>query len=265
MKKLLTFTDTEAHYQLNNKLKIYRKRNKLFVFKAPINKLKQGMEINPELSNNAEKGHNNLNNRERELRNMLNKERSVRRTKTTISDLIEMNDFELMGTFTFSPDKVNRYDDEEVRKKLTKLLSNLQRKHRFEYLIIPERHKDGALHFHGLLKDIPETWLIRAASKYDKSGRPLYNLIPYKLGFSNFSHIEDLSKVANYCAKYITKDLAESDKGKRRYWHSSGLKMPQALENVDITPFTQHPEAKTWDNEHYTGYETPIKLNPSSP
>lgn len=259
MKNLVTLREGEAYYQQKNVLKIYNDKYKLFVFKHSKELLQGGLVINDNLTKKRIKGigHNNLTEKERQHRIMENRARSMRRSKTKIADMIEMNDFKLFGTFTFSPKKVDRYNDEEVVHKITTWLSNQKRVSKFEHLIIPERHQDGALHFHGLLTDVPQDWLVVSDNKKDKQGRTIYNLKPYTLGYSNFSYIENISATAKYCAKYIQKDLNVMGAGKRRYWHSKGLKMPRMRENVDIAPYILHEDAKAWNHKHYTGFVVP--------
>ncbi|MDO4611507.1 MAG: hypothetical protein Q4B34_01455, partial [Candidatus Saccharibacteria bacterium] len=78
-------------------------------------------------------------------------ERSVRRTKKRIRDYILCNEFAIFATFTF---RDNRYDIEEKRRQMSNWLKNQQKRNgNFKYIAIPERHADGALHFHILLTD----------------------------------------------------------------------------------------------------------------
>jgi hypothetical protein len=251
----------EATYEITNTLKEYRDKYKLFIYKTPIQKIHGNLEINRELSStDSKRGHRILTPSEQERNDTMNFYRSVRRSRTHIADLIEMNDFKYFGTLTTSPEKVDRYDDSQVKRKITKSLANMQRIFRFEYLLIPERHKDGALHFHALFTELPEKWLRTSRRLVDKKGRPLFNLLPYRLGFSEISRVGNLQATANYCAKYVTKALDESDKGKKRYWHSNGLKKPHKHENVDPTPYVNHPEAESWPHDHYTGYQVPKQV-----
>lgn len=183
-----------------------------------------------------------------------NLERSLRRTQKELSDLIECNDFDFFGTLTTSPYKINRYDDELVKTTLTKWLNN-QRRHspNFIYILVPERHKDGALHFHvlignfnGKMADSGRKWL----------GEPIFNLSSYSLGFSNFTKIRNKSKTANYCRKYITKDLATTESQKRRYWRSKNLKKPDKYYNIPLEQLMTHhatgnlAELNVYENEH---------------
>lgn len=79
-------------------------------------------------------------------------ERSVRRSRTVINDYVHCNEFDLFVTFTFSSKKVDRYDLESVYFKMQGWLRRQTAKHpNFRYVIVPEKHKDGALHFHALI------------------------------------------------------------------------------------------------------------------
>lgn len=161
-----------------------------------------------------------------------NLERSLRRTQAEIADIIDCNEFEWFGTFTFAPDQVaNRYDDDEIYAKMSKWFNNERRRSpELHYLLVPERHKDGALHFHALLGHFNGS-MSDSGRKYAK--QPIYNAIGFKYGFTNFTRIRDKARTANYCRKYITKELMQ-EKGKRRYWASKNLSKPQRVENLRL-------------------------------
>ena len=177
--------------------------------------------------------------------------RSLNRTRTKIADLIACNDFEWFGTFTFghkwcpnpcpkTKDECKRFDDDFVRKKLAQFLNHEQRDTgKFPYLIVPERHKSGALHFHGLFKGYQGE--LKNSGVLDPTGRQVYNMTRFNgIGFSNFSRIENVKATANYCRKYITKTLAE-EKNRRRYWHSKGLKTPTMTYNINPLDILSKP------------------------
>ena len=77
---------------------------------------------------------------------------SLARTKTLIHDLVLCNDFELFCTFTFDPDKVDRFSYLSCLSKMSKWIHNQKDKNPdFMYLVVPEQHKSGAWHFHALI------------------------------------------------------------------------------------------------------------------
>lgn len=57
------------------------------------------------------------------------------------------NDFRWFVTLTLAPDKVDRYDAGEVVRKLSQWCNNQVKRRGLKYVLVPERHKDGALHF----------------------------------------------------------------------------------------------------------------------
>lgn len=189
-----------------------------------------------------------------------NQERSLRRTQAEIADLIECNDFQWFGTLTLDPKKLDRYDSEKVKLKVKNFLDNLRRiSPEVKYLLVPERHKDGALHFHALFAHL-NAQMSDSGRKY--RGQPIYNLKAYRLGFSNFTEIRDLQKTANYCRKYITKELIAENKHSKRYWASKNLARPQRIENLEFSDLLSYPidlsKAKTFENEHIERHTFPL-------
>lgn len=175
--------------------------------------------------------------------------RSVRRSKTILSDIVLCNTFSQFATFTFNGSKdsarkfgytiTNREDINECKEKMRKWLKNQRDIHGgFDYLIVPEYHKDGkAIHFHALMHGY------NGHLKYSgrkRNQRMIYNIKSYKLGHSTVVKIpqthEDYSRVASYIKKYMTKDMPLF-KGKNRYWCSKGLKRPERVSNPQLTPF----------------------------
>lgn len=154
--------------------------------------------------------------------------RNVMRARTSIHDIIACNTFEFFVTLTVSPEaKFNRYDYDECAKHL----SNWLKRHLPKYILVPEKHKDGAYHFH-LLADVPKVEL-----RHYKGS--VFNLVKYKYGYSTAIKIRKNSeaRIANYVRKYITKDLLDTvGKGRRRYWTSKNLIRPIVEYNAPLPP-----------------------------
>lgn len=161
-----------------------------------------------------------------------NIERSLRRSKTAVKDLIICNSFDYFCTFTFDKRKHNRYDVNHCKLVMSMWL-NRQRKHSpaLKYLLVPELHKDGAIHFHALfanyhgkLKELPHK------TKY---GRPVYNISSWRAGrISSAVPINGNNvAIAEYMLKqYLIKDMPTFS-GSKRYWCSQGLKRPTSHVN----------------------------------
>ena len=81
----------------------------------------------------------------------------------------------------------------------------------FSYLLIPELHKSGAVHFHGLLGNVPADFVEAANPKNGKPvirhNRQVYNLTEWEYGFSDCEEIESPERAASYITKYVTTAL----------------------------------------------------------
>jgi hypothetical protein len=213
---------------------------KVYIPFTPIRKLLPGWEGDQKTPINIEKA-------EAKTSNETAEERSVRRSQRHVRDYVLCNRFELFATITFAAD---RHNAEHSKEKLNTWLKNQRdRNGKFRYVIVPEYHKDGALHFHGVFG----SYMGRLKqSRSSKSGRPLtsngkevYEFAGYKSGFTKVQYIgntqEDHTKVGGYIRKYITKDMV-SIFGKKRYWTSQGLKKPLREDNPawleDLIPDT---------------------------
>ena len=159
-------------------------------------------------------------------------ERSVKnscnRAKKEIYDLSRANNWDYFVTLTFNSDKVNRYDYDDCVKKLSQWLKDCRKRScgaDFKYLVVPERHKDGAFHFHGLFANCDGLNFTDSGYK-DKKGRIIYNIGKYKLGFTTATKIDSNEAVCKYITKYTTKELAEHAKNKKKYWASRNLDKP---------------------------------------
>jgi hypothetical protein len=166
-------------------------------------------------------------------------ERSIRRTKKRIGDYILCNHFELFVTFTFAK---NRQDIDQKRRQMSDWIRNQRKRNgRFDYLIIPELHKDGeSLHFHALFYGYCGSIRPAINPKTNQAVRhgdkPVYTLPEYTLGFNNAQNIsaspDDQLKVSAYVKKYITKDMP-TFRGKQRYWASKKLALPKIQDNPE--------------------------------
>lgn len=160
-------------------------------------------------------------------------DRAVRHAKTTIHDIVLCNSFDHFVTFTFDPKKVkSRHDVGYLKIRMHRWLEYQRKSHgRFQYLIVAETHKDGAIHFHALFAGYKGP-LKDSGVKHE--GRPVYNLASWRYGFSTAKIIdqtpESRQKVAGYVTKYISKEMVTFP-GKKRYWVSQGLKRPAKIHN----------------------------------
>lgn len=162
---------------------------------------------------------------------------SLSRTKRNIRELALSNNFEYFCTITINSLKSDRYNLDVVQKNLKKILKKIKRKNSdFAYLIITEKHKDGAFHFHGLIKGITD--LYENEHHYLSS-----QIFSHELGYNSFSPIKSYEKCCNYITKYITKDCIKNTHN-QVYISSRGLKK---ADKTEILPLNFKP---TYSNDY---------------
>lgn len=151
-------------------------------------------------------------------------------------------------TLTFNPEKVDSSDYETAKATLLKWCRRMRDRYgQFDYLMIPELHKSGAVHFHGLLGDIPACFVEAANPKTGepiiRHSRQVYNLTDWEYGFSDCEGIENPERAASYITKYVTTALLTDKKmyNKKRYFNSQGLAKPVVAfdmsDNADLDCF----------------------------
>lgn len=144
-------------------------------------------------------------------------ERSKRRARARVRRLALANDFRWFVTLTLSKEKVDRYDPAEVVRKLNQWCSNQVKRRGLRYILVPERHKDGAIHFHGFFSDALDA--VPSGHK-DRRGHMIYNLPGWTLGFTAAIEVYgDYAGAVAYCCKYIGK---QGDKPAGRWYYSGG-------------------------------------------
>lgn len=144
--------------------------------------------------------------------------RSQRRAKAKLRRLALANEFEYFVTLTLDPEKIDRYDGQAIVKALGRWADNMVRRHGLRYILVPERHKDGAFHFHGFMAG---AGLKVVDSGVEWDGRPVYNLPQWPYGFTTAQRLYgDYHMAVTYCTKYIGKQ--GDDRVLGRWYYSGG-------------------------------------------
>lgn len=158
--------------------------------------------------------------------------RSIARTRTSVQDLCLCNEFDLFCTFTFDPKRYNSKSMNFCKKYMNTWIRNAKERHskNLHYLIVPELHKSGAIHFHALFKNY--NGILRPSGVF-QNGREVFNIPHWHFGFSTCCKIDNQEAVANYVSKYITKDMITFGHDKR-YYCSQGLNRPVRKHNVNL-------------------------------
>lgn len=156
--------------------------------------------------------------------------KSCSRTINAIYDIARCDRWEWFVTLTFNGERVKRYEYDECVKKLHNWLMNMRKLcPDMVYVVVPEQHKDGAFHFHGLFKNC-DGLDFHFSGKRDKKGRRIYNVGKYKWGWTTATRITDFRRASSYLCKYITKELCAVTKGRKRYWCSKNVNRPIVYE-----------------------------------
>lgn len=155
---------------------------------------------------------------------------STNRTIKAIYDIARSNVWDWFVTFTFNPEKVNRYDYSDCTSKLSNWLKRMGKLcPNMKYLIVPELHQDGAFHFHGLFSNCAGMDFVDSGIR-DNKGRTVYNVGKYRFGFTTATIVSYNHSVTSYLCKYVTKDLCAMTFGKKRYWASRNVNRPEVYE-----------------------------------
>ena len=177
------------------------------------------------------KAHNDSDDEERQKRRALEQ---AFRIKRKIKYYCQSNDFDLFWTLTLDDTKVNAKDYTYSRKRLQAWLKYQREKYgKFDFLFVPELHKSGRIHFHGvtgkLSPPLIEARYLKSNRLIQKNGMQIYNAENWENGFSTVSKIQSKEKASSYIAKYITAELIEVPGAfnQPRYFVSRGLKQPE--------------------------------------
>lgn len=140
------------------------------------------------------------------------------------------NPFRYFVTLTLNAEVVDRYDMPTITKRLNTWLDNNVRRRGLAYVLVAERHKDGAIHFHGLFNDaLP----VVDSGHHDTGGHRIYNLPRWGYGFSTAIELYgDYDKAVGYVCKYIGK--GDEKIGGRWYFSGGDLRRPE-VEYFDLS------------------------------
>ena len=181
------------------------------------------------------------------------------RARNAIFDIAACNDWQYFVTLTLDAEQIDRYDPAQIVRPVVKWFDNMVQRRGLRYLIVPEHHRDGAIHFHGLIAGddlrLSDSGTVkvpgrkkpvkRATAKRNKvpedQQHTVYNWDDFKLGFSTAIAIYgERGTLAKYMTKYITKDLGKIF-GHRYFAGGKGLRRKPRSGALDLN-FDRIPE-----------------------
>lgn len=156
---------------------------------------------------------------------------NISRARSKVHEYAACNDWEYFCTFTISKEKCNRYDLKEFYNSFSKFINNYNERRlpagmKVSYLLIPEKHEDGAWHLHGFVSGINPDDIYT-----NQNGYLVWKQYDEKFGYISMDKIRDLDRCANYILKYVTKNLDKSVKDQEchLYYCSKGLKRAEVI------------------------------------
>lgn len=211
----------------------------------------------------------------RSARRKDNLTRSARRAAAALRRLCHAAPMSYFVTLTLDADCVDRYDVRAVVNQMSRWCDNRVRRKGLAYILVPELHKDGALHFHGFFNSalpVADSGTVvppgggkprRPRSKRQRAqwladgGHVVYNLPDWSLGFTTAIELYgDYGKAVNYVLKYVTKQSVDGKIGGRWYYHGGAFAEP-VTHYLDITLTDLLPEGGTKFSHDYYVFEIP--------
>lgn len=147
---------------------------------------------------------------------------NISRAKSKILEYGYCNNWEFFCTLTLDGALRDRYDLPSFVKALGVWIGNYNKLYHthLKYILIPEQHKDGAYHMHGLLSGVsPDSLFLNDNGYLD---------LPYyrrHFGFISLDELRDKDRAVSYITKYISKGFSQTDieSGKHLYYVSRNL------------------------------------------
>lgn len=135
-------------------------------------------------------------------------------------------------------------------------LSNRVQRRGLCYVLVPERHKKGGIHFHALCNSdalrLEKAINPRTGRTITDKGQTVYNVTDWsRIGFSTAKiigdNLSDRAAVAKYVSKYMTKDVEKI--GGRYVLHGGRLNLPVERLGDCLADFTDEPAARYYEKE----------------
>lgn len=157
--------------------------------------------------------------------------RSMRRARAKVRRIALANEFKYFVTLTLDPMKVDRESGEAVVKKLNAWCSNMVQRKGLQYVLVPEYHKKGGIHFHGFFND---ALTVVDSGHKDRQGHAIYNLPGWTLGFTTAIELYDnYARAVGYVCKYIGK---QGNKPAGRWYYSGGDLREPEITYAEMSP-----------------------------
>jgi hypothetical protein len=246
------YTEAQATFKVQTLATHFLDTTNIYIPHTPFDKLNPGLQL--------VKDYKKITKIKKEAEvNIQDKNKARVRSTKRAKHIIRCNTFEDYVTFTFAED---RYDFDKCLRKMETWLENQKKRiGHFEYVIVIEFHKDGAIHFHALFQGykgkIVPAINPHTGKQLRKRGRLVFSYPAYTLGHmevykckTNQKDRSILEYYLNKLEKYLTKEQSILPTNRKRFWTTRGLKRPQ----LEYNPAWYTPDMKpVWKNDNEWG------------
>lgn len=171
------------------------------------------------------------------------------RARTTVFEIALCNDFDYFVTLTLDGKKYDRYNLHLFIKDFGQFIRNYRRKYKvnIQYLLIPEKHKDGAWHMHGLIKNIPCKHL-----NINNNGFLDWGAYSNRFGWISLDKVKNQVAISKYITKYISKEIDNTvnEKNKKSYYCTRGLKRSERIKEGTLSICEIEKIAFSYENDY---------------
>lgn len=168
------------------------------------------------------------------------------RARSMVLQYALCNPWDYFFTGTLDETKQDRFNLDVFASRLMQFIRDKRKAYqaKFQVLLVPEHHANGAWHIHGLVYGLPLSALIPFWCMHQMGANVPQKLIDGgflnwpdyldKFGFCSLAPIRDPVGTAFYISKYVSKDLSRraGDLGKHLYFHSRPLKRAEKATDV---------------------------------
>lgn len=168
---------------------------------------------------------------------------SLSRARRVVLELALCNDWRYFCTFTLDPSKFDRSSLQYFDVRFKQFLRDFRKKTGISlpFLLVPEKHKDGSWHMHGLFGADISPFLVSFSDVSFPVPRKLIdggflNWPAYqdKFGFCSFGVINDPVACGFYISKYVTKDMANDSLAVGLHLYSCSRGLNRASKHGDV-------------------------------
>lgn len=166
---------------------------------------------------------------------------SYSRSRSMVLQYALCNQWDHFITITVNPAWFDRYDLDSVYDVLYAFLKFYRSTFspNFRFLLVPELHKDGAYHFHGLVAGVCPVHLSEFIpgihpQKLINAGYLNWGMLGAVIGYVSLSKLRSPVGAGFYVTKYITKEHANDGFYKHLYFHSRGLSIARPVADCYI-------------------------------